>query len=140
MYLAFRAAISRFAAPIDRVREVLPSVALTVLPSAPATVAGILELRGEALAVIDLGCLLTGHRKPMNIGQRIIILTQKQRAFGVLVDEVDDLIEIQDQVLRNIEGSGPPWLKQVILGNDELILLLDIESLLGCSPEHIVPV
>jgi purine-binding chemotaxis protein CheW len=134
-HLVFRVGNTRCAVEVDHVREVLPAVALTELPSASATIAGVLELRGDALTVLDLVYLLIGVRRPIGLSQRIAVLQSNAGMYGVLVDEVDDLMDIDTEQAREIEGNAPAWLRRMIPDPEGLILLPDLETLFGRTHE-----
>lgn len=92
--LVFELAQQRYALPVARVREVLPRVSLTSIPEAPATVAGVLRLRGALLPVVDLRRRLGLPSVEPEIGHRIVIALVAGDPIGVLVDEVEGLASV----------------------------------------------
>jgi purine-binding chemotaxis protein CheW len=47
-----------YAIALDEVREVLPAPVVTTVPTAPPSVMGVFNLRGEVVALLDTGTLL----------------------------------------------------------------------------------
>jgi chemotaxis signal transduction protein len=78
-----------FAFPVEQVREVVPLVDPTPMPSWPAHVLGVIELRGELMPLVDVAEVLGQPRRPVSASQRVLVLTLPERTLGVLVDTVE---------------------------------------------------
>jgi purine-binding chemotaxis protein CheW len=74
----------RLAVPTARVREVAAAAAVTPVPSAPAPIAGLTQLRGQILPVLDLG---DSARAPHPSDPLVVIELGAARA-ALLVDRV----------------------------------------------------
>lgn len=124
--LGFRVGQTWLVAPREDVREVLPPPATTRVPNARAWMRGMANVRGELLAVVDLGGLLGLHESEHQRLQRILVLNSKEVPVGLLVDEVagyrqftpgEQRIEIAAQaqpftpyLLGAFVREGQPWL------------------------------
>jgi len=75
----------RFAVPAARVREVAAAGAVTPVPTAPAPVAGLLQLRGQILPVLDL--LEDPPRTPRPASPLLVVELGPVRA-AILCDQV----------------------------------------------------
>jgi purine-binding chemotaxis protein CheW len=104
---AFRMVIFRlgpvhWAAPATVVREVIAEGPATRIPGSHAAVAGLVNLRGTLLTVVDgrraVGCAHTATEPGS-----ILVVEQDGRVCGVSVDEVLDLIEFPSAAL----AAGP---------------------------------
>jgi purine-binding chemotaxis protein CheW len=117
----------RCAAPIERLREVLPDVLVTVLPGAPAEVRGVANVRGTLLTVVD-GRRLVGEpadRQP----EATVVVNHGSRVIGLAVDDVEDLIEVSDGALTPGGKDGDAgW--EVRLPEGPPARLLDLDHLL----------
>ncbi|WP_305042193.1 chemotaxis protein CheW [Geoalkalibacter sp.] len=113
-------------------REVLRVPPLVRVPGAPATIAGIISLRGEILAVNDLRPLLglaveTG-RGP---GARLVLIEVAGQTAALLVDEVIDLRRLAGDALEPAapRADGAPAFFQGRLPQPEgLLSLLDLDE------------
>lgn len=93
-HVCFRSPHGLLAVPVARTRGVVDHEPLTPLPVARLGVAGVLRPEQEALVVLDV--LGAG-------GAHILLLDEGGRRFGLLVEEVTDVLRISDETL-----SGPP--------------------------------
>ncbi len=87
--LQFRVAGEQYAAEMTVLREVSPARGITPVPCTPAYVAGVLNVRGEIVTVLDLASALGGPlsgRAP-DTGMVLLVEVHGVRA-GLLVDEL----------------------------------------------------
>jgi len=84
-YLVARAAGQRIAISLDDTREIIAVKSLTRLPGAPAWVAGLLNVRGSVVTVIDVDARLGGAAAE----GPVVIVEQGGRTFGLRVSAVE---------------------------------------------------
>jgi purine-binding chemotaxis protein CheW len=113
------------------VREVLCLTEYTPVPGAPDFLLGVLNLRGEILAVIDLRRFLGAAARGVTDLVRVIVLGGERAEFGVLADSVLEVRSLPlDQVLPppdSVEGVGRQYLRGV---TPEALIVLDAAVLL----------
>lgn len=118
-----------FAVPLECVQEIVRMPALHPIPDASFAVAGLLDLRGEPVEVVDLR-IAFGHEPLLDdLDCRIIVVELDDRTYGLKVDEVSSVGRIDlEQVDPALElttsncllGAAP------LLGDrQELALLID---------------
>lgn len=105
----FVLAYERYALDVAFVREVHPLKDITALPGTPAFVAGIVNVRGRIVSVVDLKRFFDLPAKGLTDLNKVIILDDGQMEFGLLVDAV---IAVHRLALSEIQ-PGPPTLTGV---------------------------
>lgn len=78
-----------FGIPVEQVREVVRPLGLNSVPGAPAIQAGMVNVRGAIVTVLDLRALRTGERA-VTPGS-IVLLQHGARSIGLTVDSVQDV-------------------------------------------------
>ena len=78
-----------FGIPVEQVREVVRPGGLRPVPGAPVIQAGIVNVRGAIVTVLDLHALRTGERA-VTVGS-IVLLQHGARPIGLAVDSVQDV-------------------------------------------------
>jgi purine-binding chemotaxis protein CheW len=96
--LIFRLGLERYAIEIKEVAEALRLERCTPVPGSPPLFAGVINLRGELVAVLDLASLLalppgTEPGKPSEPGF-VLLLRRQGQGIGLKVDRIDGLREI----------------------------------------------
>lgn len=118
----------------DYVREVYPLKDLTPLPCTPSFVAGIVNVRGKVLSVIDLKHLFELPAQGLTDLNRVIIISDDVMEFGILADAIVGvrhipLEEIQTS-LPTLTGVREEYLSGITA---ERLVILDAAKLLASS-------
>jgi purine-binding chemotaxis protein CheW len=88
----FRVDSRRCALDARSVEEILAAVAVRPLPGQPRYVAGVIDLRGTIVPVLDLRVRFGGTARPMELDDRLIVTHAHGRRLAIWVDAVDDFI------------------------------------------------
>jgi purine-binding chemotaxis protein CheW len=129
--LEFSLAYERYALETALVREVHPLKELTPLPCTPPFVLGIINLKGQIMAVIDLKRFFNLPEKGLSDLNKVIILSRGRLEVGILADAVAGVRAVPapevQAPLPTLEGLNPDYLKGV---TREALIILDAEKLL----------
>ena len=125
--LLWRAGATRCAAPIERLREVLPALPLTMLPGAPDAVLGVANVRGTLVTVVD-GRRILGESDRL-APDATVLVDLHGKPVGLAVDSVEDLVEVDDADLAP-PAAGPAGVWEVRLDDGPPARLLDLDALL----------
>ncbi len=132
----FRVAERDCAVDVMRIAEVLRPVPVTRLPSAPAFVEGIIELRGRFLPVIDLRKRFdsTGERA----AGKYVVAPMGETAVALVVDEVTGVERIPTEQIQAPPqlASGriaPAFVSGIVKWNERVLMLLDIDAVLSAA-------
>jgi purine-binding chemotaxis protein CheW len=127
--LLFRAGDRTFGCGIDAVREIVPQRRATRLPGAPASVQGLINLRGTIVTVLDLALWLGAERAAAADGS-IVLIEHGSRTAGVAVDEVLDIQTVAlEDVSETVGGDRNGAVRGMGRLRDTVVILLDITCL-----------
>lgn len=132
--LAFTLAGESYGIETRYVREVCPLKDLTPVPCTPSFVAGVMNLRGRILAIVDLRKFFELPARGLTELNRIIVLRGSDNEFGLLADSVEGIrsvtaSELQES-LPTLTGIRERFLKGV---TGRMLAVLDGDRLLGDS-------
>jgi purine-binding chemotaxis protein CheW len=123
-----------FGLPIERVQDVFVPARLTRVPLAPPEVAGVLNLRGRIVTVIDLRRRLGLPPRASNPSDMAIGIAHGGEAYGLLVDSVGEVLRISDSIRATNPVSLDPRLARASAGvyrlEGELLIVLDVDHVL----------
>lgn len=122
-----------FACEMSAIREIIPFQRVTRLPGAPATVCGLINLRGTIVTVLDLGARVT--KQPCNReGGSILLVPHRDKLVGIGVDEVRDLQSVRADELQGADDLSA-FDSGIILGlaevEGDLAVILDIDAIVN---------
>jgi purine-binding chemotaxis protein CheW len=113
------------------VREVYPLKDLTPLPCTPPFVAGIVNVRGQVMSVIDLKKLFELPAKGITDLNKVVIISDGDMEFGILADAILDVRNIPLQEIQSglptLTGVRESYLKGITA---DRLVVLDAEKLL----------
>jgi|SRR5579859_3503577 len=105
--LALRHGPERIAVELPAVREVLRMVALRPLPGAPPGVLGVLDLRAQAIPVLDLEQRLPSGADRPGVDHQLVVLHAGELLLAIAVTAVDDLEEVPDEEIQPASALLP---------------------------------
>ncbi len=139
--VAFKLGREEYGISILQVQEIKRMTEITRVPHTPDYLKGVMNLRGSVLPVFDLKKRLDLPDNAYSDDARIVIVKVDEVTLGVIVDAVSEVLTIGQE---NIE---PP---QVVAGgvianylsgigkiNSRLLILLDINSIIGTGQDNI---
>ncbi len=134
--VVFKIGKEEFGVPINQVREIVRWVPVTPVPRVPDFIEGVVNLRGQILAVIDLAKRLTLGSNPRSDRTRIIVVEVEGNTVGMIVDEVTEVLRIASE---NIDQTPElittevqqKYLKGVGKLGERLLILIDLAQVLS---------
>lgn len=135
-YLTFRLGNEQYGVGIMSVREIIEPAQVTRVPDSRAAVRGVINLRGRVVPLIDLKIEFGQGQTEASELTVIIVIQSGERSFGVLADEVIEVVEF------SADHLGPPPIVtedgragRFLLGTgrqaERLVFLLDLAEAIG---------
>ncbi len=124
-----------FGVDISQVREIVRLIPITYLPKAPEFIEGVVNLRGQVVAVIDLAKRLVISSKQRGDNTRIIIVEIEGLTMGMIVDSVSEVLRLSSEQIEDVPSVIQTEVQEhYIYGvgklKDRLLVLLDLKKVL----------
>ena len=136
-YLRFRVADEEYGVSLLEIREIIKPREITEVPGMPDFVAGVLSLRGIIIPVFNLRLRLGLERNEDPGCERIIIVRRQEGLFGLLVDEVYQVINLSTSSIEGaptvLEGIDREFVSGIGRHGKRMLILLDLEKVLDIS-------
>jgi purine-binding chemotaxis protein CheW len=87
--LLFRVDGQRCAIAAPAVVEILSAVATSVLPRQPSYIAGMIDVRGAVMPVLDLRVRLGRPARRVELADQFVVVRARQRLLALWIDEVE---------------------------------------------------
>jgi purine-binding chemotaxis protein CheW len=128
--VVFRLGDERYAFSSEQVLEVRALPVLTRLPSAPAFVAGLVNVRGRIVPVVDLRPLF-GLAAPAGAARSIVLVSSGRGSIGVLATDQPEVRRLPELGLTRLPAGTPPGLDPVYVRGvtPDMVVVLDAELL-----------
>lgn len=131
-FCTFRIAGELLGLPLEEVQEILRDQTVTPIPMAPPEVAGLINIRGDILAAIDLGHCLGRREAGTASGAAVIVIRTADGLISLVVDEIGDVLHLPTERLDdpppNLTGATGKLLTGVFKLDAELLAVLDSQA------------
>ncbi|MGQ0530690.1 MAG: chemotaxis protein CheV [Panacagrimonas sp.] len=119
-----------FGINVFKVREVIPCPKLSWVPAKHDQVAGVAEIRGRVVPVIDLHYAVGGE--PSGANARHVIVTEFNRTVqGFLVRAVDRIVHVDVSTVEPPPSGPQGHLTATTRVGQELVAIIDVEKVLA---------
>jgi len=125
-YVTFRLDGRDLATRIELVREVVRLTTLVTLPGMTPPLAGVLDLRGLSLPVVDVRAVPGGPGD-------VLVLSEEGREYGFVCDSVAAVVGRETLVEEESAAREalPPYVEAVLRGTAGPVFLVDVRKMSG---------
>jgi purine-binding chemotaxis protein CheW len=140
-YLTFRLGNEVFATDVAKVREVLDMTPITAIPRTPEFMAGVINLRGTVVPVVDLR-LCFAMSKTENTRNTCIVVVEgmlgdEVTVIGALTDSVEEVIDLDPDQIEPAPRIGTQVRTEFIRGmgkrDTQFIMILDMDRVFSAE-------
>ena len=133
--LVFHIGDDRYGLRLAAIVRVLPLLELKQLPLTPDYVAGLMDLHGEPVPVIDLSRLAGFAPAALQFDTRIVVVDYRaphggKHALGLMASRVRGIADVNQDQLGDSGVASAPFLGQVASDADGMLQLIELDHLL----------
>ena len=118
--------------PVERVQEVLPQRVTTLVPLAPADVAGLVNLRGQVVESLDLRSRLGLEPALAGTERMSVVVRNGANPVSLVVDRIGDVAVVDETQFEEPPSTLDSSLRALIVGAyklpGQLLLALDVDA------------
>lgn len=122
---------------VKKVQEVLSSQSMTPVPLAPPVIAGLINLRGQIVTVIDLRTRFGFPQVENKTATMNIIVKTVDGPISLLADQIGDVIEVRPDLFElppeNLDERLGAMVEGVYKLKGKLLLALNIDKVVNMS-------
>jgi purine-binding chemotaxis protein CheW len=124
-----------FGLPILRVQDVFAPHRLTRVPLAPPEIAGVLNLRGRIVTLIDMRYRLGLDKREAGSQPMAIGVESRGESYGLLIDKIGEVLKLDARARESNPVNLDPRLARVSAGihrlEEQLLIVVDVDCVLG---------
>ncbi len=131
-YIAFNLNKNEYSIPILKVREIIKTPSITRIPQTPPYIEGITNIRGMVIPIINLKELININGNGYG-GSNVIIIASGRTLFGILVDEITGVLDIDEKLVEPAHkflNGHSEQVEGIAKLHDRLIVMLEPKKLL----------
>jgi purine-binding chemotaxis protein CheW len=133
--VAFRLEKQTYALPIEPIVQIVEMVAITPIPQLSQVVEGVINVHGEAVAVVKLRRHFGLSDAPLQLNTPILLTRIGKQTIGLIVDEVINVFNLPtDQIVQlgeilPEELGNAPIFRGLTYVADDAVLMLDPDQI-----------
>jgi len=140
--VSFKLGQDLYGIEITKVREIILITDITRLPEMPEYVKGVLNLRDNVIAVIDLRAMFGLPESQLTDESRIMVVQAGGRTIGIVVDAVSEVLRISKTQIAppppTVAGLGQEYLTGLVRLENKLLILLDVDRIFGREESEVL--
>ena len=121
---------------VERVQEVLRDCDITPVPTAPSSVRGLINLRGQIVTAVDLGTKF-GKFDRETESSTVLVLDAGSSLLSFVVDRAGDVVEVEYESFEpppdTLQGEARRLIRGTYKLKNQLLLVLDVEHALEAN-------
>ena len=127
--VVFTLGSEEYALPIRQVHEIIRYTEPRSVAAESGWVRGVISLRGKIIPVYDLAARLGLQTEQPGDGGKIVIVETATDVAGVVVDDVEEVLTVDESQLDAVPAAGGPSIEAIARIDDRLVILLDPEGI-----------
>ncbi|QBE62446.1 chemotaxis protein CheW [Pseudoduganella lutea] len=133
--LVFHIGPDRYGLPLACIRRVLPLMALKAVPGAPDAVAGLMNLHGSGIPVLDVSRLAGAAAAARQADTRIVLVDYTApggtvHGLGLVAERVQGVQDVDDAALAPAGVLAAPFLDRVAGDAQGIVQLVEPDRML----------
>jgi len=140
LHVTFRVGNASYAVPAAQVLHLESYETATHVPGAPPYVAGLVQVRGRLVPVVDLRVRFGLPAIEASIDRRVVVVQIGGRVAGLLVDSAREVLKIDDAAFEKppeiIAQQASGFVKAVATIAQRMYLLVDVPRIIGEELSH----
>ena len=127
--VVFTLGSEEYALPIRQVHEIIRYTEPRSVAAESGWIRGVISLRGKIVPVYDLAARLGLQTEERAQGGKIVIVETATDMAGVVVDDVEEVLTVEEAQLDAVPAAGSPSIEAIAKIDDRLVILLDTEGI-----------
>lgn len=140
--VSFRLGNEEYGIEITRVQEIILLGEITRLPESPVFIKGLINLRNTVIPIVDLRLRFGMQEVEPTEETRIMVVSIGGKTVGFVVDGVNEVMRIPSDGIvpppPTVTGLGHDYLTGLVNSDNRLLIVLDIERILGVDEQAAV--
>jgi purine-binding chemotaxis protein CheW len=128
-----------FGLPISRVQDVFMPERLTRVPLSSQEIAGVLNLRGRIVTVVDMRARLGLPRADEGQPPMAVGVDLRGESYGLLIDTIGEVLRLPEASREENPVNLDPRMSKLAGGvhrlDGQLMVVLDVDRVLELAPE-----
>jgi purine-binding chemotaxis protein CheW len=135
LHVVFKVGDGDYVLPASDIVQMESFTTATQIPGAPPHVAGLVQIRGRVIPVIDLRARFGLPDAPRTLDSRVIVVQNGQRHVGLLADSAREVVRIGEDQFHAppdvIATQSEGFVRSIAQAGNRIVMRVDFEKIIG---------
>ena len=135
LHVTFRVGTAEYAIPASQVLHLESFETATHVPGAPSYVAGLVQVRGRVVPVVDLRKRFGLPATDRELAHRVVVVQLGARVAGLLVDSAREVMQLDEASFRDapelIKQQANGFVTGIATVRERMFLIVDVQRVIG---------
>jgi purine-binding chemotaxis protein CheW len=140
LHVLFKVADTEYVLPASEVLQMESYTGATAVPGTEPYVAGLVQVRGRVVPVIDLRKRFGLPPIEPTLDTRVVVVQREERTVGLVVDSAREVVQLPADALKPppdvLSQHGNGFVKAVAKTGQRLVMLIDFAKVIGQEQAH----
>jgi purine-binding chemotaxis protein CheW len=140
LHVVCKIADAAYVLPAADVLQMASYDGATRVPGAAGQVAGLVQIRGRVVPVLDMRVVFGFPTIEPTIDSRVVVMQRGERTVGLLVDSAREVLKIPAQDFQPpppvVAAQTDGLVKAVVQAGPRLLMLIDFIKVIGEEQDH----
>ncbi len=141
LHVIFKVGDAEYAIAASDVVQMESFSGATHVPGSAAYVAGIIQVRGRVVPVVDLRARFGLDPIAATLDSRVVVVQHGERTVGLLADSAREVIKLGDEQIqappRMLGDGSSGYVKAVAHAGKRILMMIDIVQVIGEESHHV---
>jgi purine-binding chemotaxis protein CheW len=141
LHVVFKVADSEYVLSAEDVLQMESYVGATPVPGTLPYVAGVIQVRGRVVPVVDLRARFGLPASVATIDSRVVVAQIEQRTVGLLVDSAREVVKLSPEQIQPpppmMADGAEGFVKAVAHLDKRMLMVIDFAKIVGEEPVHV---
>jgi purine-binding chemotaxis protein CheW len=137
LHVVFKVGDGDYVLPAADVLQMESFTTATPIPGSAPHVAGLVQVRGRVIPVIDLRARFGLPPVPRTLDSRVIVVQTGDRHVGLLADSAREVVRIDDDQFRPppevVAEQSAGFVRSIAQAGNRIVMRVDFEKVIGQS-------
>ena len=140
LYVLCKVAGAEFVLAAADVLQMESFAGATYVPGTPSYVAGLVQIRGRVIPVVDLRVRFGLPAVEPSLDTRVVVIQQEERIVGLRVDSAREVLSLAPELFQPppdvVATQAAGFVKAVAQAGGRLVMLIDCDRVIGEGELH----
>jgi len=140
LHVLFKVGDTDYVLPASEVLQMESYTGATAVPGTAPYVAGLVQVRGRVVPVVDLRARFGLPPVTPTLDTRVVVVQRDERTVGLVVDSAREVVQLALDAIKPppevLANGGHGFIKAVAQAGQRLVMLIDFGKVIGEEQAH----